>query len=520
MITNLHIATTLGLTVIAPLVYSQPAGSQRPNIVYIMSDDHAYQAVSAYGGRLKEYAPTPNIDRIAATGMRFNRCLVTNSISGPCRAVILTGKYSHLNEYVANEDQAPFDGSQQTFPKILQKSGYNTAIIGKWHLESEPTGFSHWEILPGQGNYYNPDFIDKKGKHTENGYVTEIITQKSISWLKEAMSAGKPFMLMMHHKAPHREWEPGPNELTLYRNITFPEPETLFDDYSGRGAAEKTQDMTIEKTLRIEQDLKLYRDKSGMKNTGLGRMDTGQKMRWDEVYDPIIRQFYESGLTGTDLVRFKYQRYLQDYLACIAAVDKSVGGILDFLKENGLDKNTIVIYASDQGFYLGEHGWFDKRWMFEESYRTPLLIQWPGKTAPGSVNNDIVSNIDLPETFLEMAGAEVPSDMQGRSMVPVLKGKTPADWRKEHYYHYYEYPGSHMVKRHYGISTERYKLIHFYYDIDEWELFDLQSDPMELKNVYYDPSYSDVKKDLYQRLTGLMKKYKDSDTLAKSFLPK
>ena len=519
MLSNLSIATTLGLTVIAPMVWSQPANRQRPNIIYIMSDDHAYQAISAYGGRLKEYAPTPNIDRIAANGMRFNRCLVTNSISGPCRAVILTGKYSHLNGYVANEGQAPFDGSQQTFPKILQKSGYNTAIIGKWHLESAPTGFNHWDILPGQGNYYNPEFINETGRHKEDGYVTEIITDKSLKWIREAMSSNKPFMLMMHHKAPHREWEPGPNELSLYKNVTFPEPQTLFDDYSGRGIAEKTQDMTIEKTLRLEEDLKLFRDKSAMQSTGLARMDNEQMKAWDAVYDPIIRHFYESGLSGRDLVRFKYQRYMQDYLACIAAVDKSVGAVLDFLKENGLDKNTVVIYASDQGFYLGEHGWFDKRWMFEESYRTPLLVQWPGIITPGSVNNEMVSNIDLPETFLEMAGTEVPSDMQGRSMVPVLKGETPADWRKEHYYHYYEYPGSHMVKRHYGISTERYKLIHFYYDIDEWELFDLKSDPMEMKNVYNDPLYTDIKKDLHKRLAALMKKYKDSDTLAKSFLP-
>ena len=520
MTTNIKIITTLGLTAISPLVYAQQHTGQRPNIIYIMSDDHAYQAISAYGGPLKDYAPTPNIDRIAAKGMIFNRCFVTNSISGPCRAVLLTGKYSHLNGYVANEHQQPFDGSQQTFPKLLQAAGYNTAIIGKWHLESIPAGFSHWEILPGQGNYYNPEFINEQGSHVENGYVTELITGKSIRWIKEAMNAGKPFMLMMHHKAPHREWQPGPNELTLYKNVMFPEPATLFDDYSDRGTAEKTQDMTIEKTMRLEEDLKLYCDRSKMKATGLGRMNQKQMDDWNKVYDPIIKHFYESGLTGKELVRFKYQRYLQDYLACIAAVDKSVGEILDFLEKSGLDKNTIVIYASDQGFYLGEHGWFDKRWMFEESYRTPLLVEWPGVTSPGSINNDMVSNLDLAETFLDMAGQKIPDDMQGRSMVPVLKGNTPSDWRKEHYYHYYEYPGSHMVKRHYGISTERYKLIHYYYDIDEWELFDLKTDPEEMKNVYNDPSYSAVKADLHKRLSKLMVKFKDSDALAKSFLPK
>jgi len=495
------------------------AAQQLPNIIYIMSDDHAYQAISAYGGPLKDLAPTPNIDRIARNGVRFDRCLVTNSISGPCRAVILTGKYSHINGFITNEGQKPFDGSQQTFPKLLQKSGYLTAIIGKWHLGSDPTGFDHWEILPGQGDYYNPEFISNEGRHSEKGYVTELITEKCISWIKEAKSSGKPFMLMMHHKAPHREWEPGPNELKLYKDVTFPEPATLFDDYSNRGTAEKTQDMTISKTMRTEEDLKLYRNKSKMKITGLARMDSLQMVSWNEVYDPIIREFYSKGLTGNELVRYKYQRYLQDYLACIAAVDKSVGKILDFLNENGLDKNTVVIYASDQGFYLGEHGWFDKRWMFEESYRTPLLIQWPGIIKPASVNNDMVSNIDLPETFLEMAGIAVPSDMQGRSMVPILKGKTPLDWRKEHYYHYYEYPGSHMVKRHYGISTERYKLIHYYYNIDEWELFDLKTDPHEMNNLYNDPGYREVKKDLHKRLENLMKKFGDSETLARSFLP-
>jgi arylsulfatase A-like enzyme len=515
MKTNLKIAVSMGMSILAPSLYAQ----QHPNIIYIMSDDHAFQAISAYGGPLKDLAPTPNIDRIAKNGMIFNRCLVTNSISGPCRAVILTGKYSHLNGFVANEGQKPFDGSQQTFPKLLQAAGYNTAMIGKWHLGSNPTGFNYWDMLPGQGNYYNPDFIKKDGRYTEQGYVTEIITKKSLAWLKTAKQDGKPFMLMMHHKAPHREWQPGPNELSLYKNITFPEPATLFDDYANRGTAEKTQDMTISKTMRIEEDLKMYKDKAKMKATGLTRMNPDQLKAWDNIYDPIIKHFYESNLTGDELIRFKYQRYMQDYLACIAAVDKSVGEVLDFLKANGLDKNTIVIYASDQGFYLGEHGWFDKRWMFEQSYRTPLLIQWPGNTKPGSVNNDMVSNIDLPETFLEMAGVKVPSDMQGTSMVPVLKGKTPSDWRKEHYYHYYEYPGSHMVKRHYGISTDRYKLIHYYYDIDEWELYDFKSDPQEMKNVYNDPAYAAVKADLHKRLENLRIKYQDSEESAKSFLP-
>ncbi len=512
------IATLAGLTAVSFSFGNNKDALKRPNIIFIMADDHAFQAVSAYGGPLKEYAPTPNIDRIAKNGMRFDRCLVTNSLSGPSRAVILTGKYSHLNGFLSNEAKE-FDGSQQTFPKLLQQAGYTTAIIGKWHLGSNPTGFDHWEVLPGQGNYYNPDFITPEGRHREEGYVTELITEKCIEWLSQVKDEGKPFMLMMHHKAPHREWQPAPNELTLYKDVTFPEPPTLFDDYSNRGRAAREQDMTIAKTMRLQEDLKLYKDPVKGKNVGLNRMNPDQAATWDSVYNPIIRKFYANPPEGDELVRFKYQRYMQDYLACIAAVDKSVGRILDFLKETGLDKNTIVIYTSDQGFYLGEHGWFDKRFMFEESYRTPLLVKWPGVTPHGSVNKNIVSNLDFAETFLDIAGVKIPSDMQGMSMVPLLKGKKTPNWRTEHYYHYYEYPAVHSVKRHYGISTERFKLIHFYYDIDEWELYDLQTDPMEMKNVYNDPEYSEIKKDLHKRLDNLMKKYGDSEELAKSFLP-
>jgi len=520
MKTDLRLPALMGIgAALASSCSSELANHERPNIVYIMSDDHAYQAISAYGGILKDLAPTPNIDRLAINGMRFDRCLVTNSISGPCRAVVLTGKYSHLNGFVKNEGQKPFDGAQQTFPKLLQNSGYTTAMIGKWHLGSDPTGFDYWEILPGQGNYYNPDFINKDGRHREEGYVTELITDKCIKWINEAKNSGKPFMVMMHHKAPHREWQPGPDELTLYKDITFPEPETLFDDYSGRGKAVNSQDMTISGTMRLAEDLKMFKDPGVPKTTGLNRMNPQQEAAWDSVYNPIIRKFYDSVIEGDDLVRFKYQRYLQDYLACIAAVDKSVGEVLDYLKANGLDKNTIVIYASDQGFYLGEHGWFDKRFIFEESYRTPLLIQWPGVAKPGSVNKDIVSNIDFAETMLEMAGVEIPSDMQGMSMVPLLKGRKPVSWRKEHYYHYYEYPGSHMVKRHYGISNDRYKLVHYYYNIDEWELYDRQADPLEMKNFYNDPDYETVKKKLHRRLDRIMEKYGDSEELARTFLP-
>lgn len=515
------ILTIVGLSVLVPTVYECKAQNKtsRPNIIFIMSDDHAYQAISAYGDRFAKVAPTPNIDRIAQNGMRFDRCLVTNSICGPSRATILTGKYSHLNGFLQNE-ATPFDGNQPTFPKYLQQAGYNTAIIGKWHLDSDPTGFNHWDILPGQGNYYNPDFINKTGKHQVQGYVTDIITEKSLEWIKQASADGKPFMLMMHHKAPHREWEPGPKYLERFKGVSFPLPETLFDDYKGRGQAEHDQDMTIEKAMTLDSDLKMWKDTTSQKfKTTHGRMNTAQSKAWDAVYNPIKEDFRKRNLTGKELVLWKYQRYMNDYLACIQSVDESVGKVLDYLKKSGLDKNTIVVYTSDQGFYLGEHGWFDKRFMFEQSYRTPLLMMWPGKIKPGSVNKDMVSNLDFAETFLDAAGVNIPYDMQGMSMLPVLKGHTPADWRKEHYYSYYEYPGWHNVKRHYGISTERYKLIHYYYDIDEWEMFDLAADIKELKNVFNDPAYAGIRKELRRRLSELMVKYKESEELRNSFLP-
>lgn len=510
MNTKFPLLTILGIgTVFTGMISCKKQAAERPNIIYIMSDDHSFQTVSAYGGNLAKLAPTPNIDRIAAEGIRFDRCFVTNSISGPCRATVLTGKYSHLNGFLDN--MSSFDSSQVTFPKILQEAGYQTAMIGKWHLVSDPTGFDYWNILPGQGAYYNPIFIDSSGQYKEAGYTTEIITEKTLQWLKNAKESGKPFMVMMHHKAPHRAWDPGPNELGMYDNVQFPEPETLFDDYANRGAGERNQRMTIARDMTIERDLKL----TSLPRRGL---DSLQLIKWNEVYGPVLKQFNDLNPQGDELTRFKYQRYMKDYLSCISAVDKSVGIILDYLKESGLDKNTIVIYTSDQGFYMGEHGWFDKRWMFEESLRTPLLIKWPGVIKPGSLNNDIISNLDFAETFIDIAGAAIPEEMQGRSLLSILKGKTPEDWRKAHYYHYYEHPGEHAVPRHYGITTDRYKLMHLYYDIDEWELFDLQNDPEEMKNVYNDPEYSIVRESLHKQLDDLRIKYQDNDSIARSFI--
>lgn len=463
------------------------AAEQRPNILFIMSDDHAYQAISAYGSQFNQ---TPNIDRLAKEGMRFNRCLVTNSICGPCRAVILTGKYSHLNGFARNGDR--FDGSQQTVAKLLQKAGYQTAVVGKWHLGSDPTGFDYWNVLIGQGPYYNPPMKSADGVTRHEGYTTEVITDLALDYLKNIRDPERPFFLMYHHKAPHRNWQPGPKYLNRYDDVTIPEPDTLFDDYSGRGTAARTQDMSIEKTL-TPADLKL---------TAPGNLTPEQRQAWDATYGPKNEAFQKAKLQGKDLVRWKYQRYIKDYLRCVDAVDDNVGRVLDYLDESGLAKNTVVIYTSDQGFYLGEHGWFDKRWMYEESLRTPLLIRYPGRIKPGSENNDIVLNLDFPETFLDLAGAPIPEDMQGRSLLPLLSGDSPQDWRKSMYYHYYEFPAVHSVQRHYGVATDRHKLIYFYL-LDEWELYDRETDPQELKNVYGDPAYAEVTAELKQELKRL-----------------
>lgn len=467
----------------------------RPNILFIMTDDHASHAMSCYGSKVNR---TPNLDRIADEGMRFTNSFCTNSICAPCRAVILTGKYSHLNGLIDN--RVTFDGSQQTFPKLLQKAGYQTAMIGKWHLKSDPTGFDYWNILPGQGDYYNPAMIEMGQRRKYTGYVTDVLTDHALGWLK-ARPGDKPFCLMFHHKAPHRNWQPGPKYLDLYEDVQIPEPPTLFDDYEGRGRAAKEQDMTIAKTMTMN-DLKLTPAPAGM--------TPEQKAAWDAAYGPRNEAFEEAKLEGRELVRWKYQRYMKDYLRCIASVDESVGRVLDYLDQSGLAANTIVIYTSDQGFYLGDHGWFDKRFMYEESLRMPLVVRYPKEIQPGSVNSDIVLNLDFGETFLDYAGASVPEDMQGRSLRPILQGRTPGDWRTSMYYHYYEFPAEHSVKRHYGVRTQRYKLIHFYNDIDEWELYDLQSDPDEMKNVFSDPQYADIVRELKAELKRLRAQYNDT----------
>ena len=467
---------------------------KRPNIIYIMTDDHASHALSCYGSKINK---TPNLDRIASEGMRFDNAFCTNSICAPCRAVVLTGKYSHLNGVTDN--RLKFDGSQQTFPKLLQQAGYETAMVGKWHLKTDPTGFDYWNVLPGQGAYYNPVMIEMGQRKKYTGYVTDIITDHCLNWLK-GRRGDKPFCLMYHHKAPHRRWEPGPQHLTLYDDRTIPEPDTLFDDQSGRGRAAKEQDMSIEKTMTAN-DLKL---------TPMKKLMPEQKAAWDAAYGPKNEAFEEAKLEGKDLIRWKYQRYIKDYLRCIASVDDNVGRLLDYLDASGLASDTVVVYTSDQGFYLGDHGWFDKRFMYEESLKMPLLVRYPREIRPGSVSDDIVLNLDFAETFLDYAGAPVPDDMQGRSLRPLLRrGRRPKDWRTSMYYHYYEYPAVHSVKRHYGVRTQRYKLIHFYHDIDEWELYDLKKDPDELRSVYADPKYAGVVKELKAELQRLREAYKD-----------
>jgi arylsulfatase A-like enzyme len=468
----------------------------RPNIVFLYSDDHAYQAVGAYGDP-RGFDYTPNIDRLGEQGMRFDRCLVTNSLCGPARAAVLTGKYSHLNGFY-NNTNCRFDGSQMTFPKLLQKAGYQTAMIGKWHLETAPTGFDFWDILIGQGIYYNPPFIKNGVRIKNTGYVTNLITDAALDWLAHR-DKSKPFLLMCQNKAPHRPWEPSPEYLNFDGGRKYELPSTLFDDYSGRGIAEHNQQMTIADCL-TDEDLKLSKPPPGL--------TAEQLQAWNAYYGPRNEAFRKANLQGKDLVIWKYNRYMHDYLACVKQVDDSIERILKYLDDNGLADNTIVVYSSDQGFYLGEHGWFDKRWIFEESLRAPLFIRWPGVIKPGSVDKDIVSNIDFAETFLDAAGVPVPPEMQGRSLVPILKAETPDNWRKSFYYHYYEYPKPHHVMPHYGVVTERYKLVHFYDDANYWELFDLQKDPDEMLSVYGRPEYKDVTATLTTELHRLEKELK------------
>lgn len=493
----------------------------KPNIIFIMSDDHVEQAISGYNSNLIK---TPNIDRIAEEGILFTNSFVTNSICAPSRAVLLTGKYSHLNGLRDNRDE--FDGSQMTFVKLLQKAGYETHIVGKWHLKTNPTGFDNWQILIDQGEYYNPVFIENGVEKQYTGYTTDIITDKAIDILKQR-DQNKPVCLLVHHKAPHRNWMPNIKHLEVYNDTDLPLPETFYDDYSNRLAAAEA-DMRIN-DIFLSFDLKL---KKGFykKETGTGgnaefagnaekawqltfeRLNEDQRKAWDVHYDLVSENFQKANLSGKELLIWKYQRYIKDYLRCILSIDENVGRLLDYLDEIGLSENTIVIYTSDQGFYLGEHGWYDKRFMYEESLSMPLLMRYPREIKAGQISDHMVLNLDFAPTFLDFAGVDIPEEMQGTSFRPLTLGTTPDDWRNSMHYHYYEYPhGWHNVKRHYGIRTLRYKLIHFYYDIDSWELYDLEKDPLETNNLYNDPTYADVIKDLKTELQKLQLKYEEEN---------
>ena len=522
---------------------------ERPNIVYIMCDDHAYQTISAYGSALSQLAPTPNIDRLAARGMRFDRAFVENSLSTPSRACLMTGLYSNQNGQ--RQLGEGIDTTRTFFTELLQEAGYQTAIVGKWHMGCEPKGFDYYHILNDQGQYYSPDFMgtDTGGKYVrEEGYCTELVTDHCLDFL-DHRDPSRPFCLLLHQKAPHRNWLAPLKYLGRYDNVNFPMPDNFYDDYATRGSAAATQKMEITRYLRWEQDLKVpemldtadldSQDSYASLMGEVNRMTPKQRSAFWAYYAPRNRRLLEANLTGRALDEWKYQAYIRDYMSVIAAVDESVGRVLDYLDEHHLTDNTIIVYTSDQGFYMGEHGWFDKRFMYEESFRTPLIIAWGKNIAPGSVCTKLVQNIDYAPTFLAAAGVKQPKEMVGRPLQPLFQtGDNTKKWRTSLYYHYYDYPTYHMVRKHDGVRTERYKLIHFYgrggvdaqvenkyqnmpgtreyncfkyleslgyfdpkdQDVDYNELYDLQADPEEMHNLYGQPGYERITRQLQREL--------------------
>ncbi len=524
------IIVLIGFTFLLSCNTERKKSTKRPNIIFIMSDDHAYQAISAYGSKLIH---TPNIDRLAKEGMKFTNACVANSICAPSRATILTGKHAHINGKIDN--YFPFDTTQVTFPQIFQKNGYKTSMFGKLHFGNNPKGVDDFMILPGQGHYINPDFITKNGDTINiQGYVTDIITDLAIDWLKKEANSEKPFMMMYLHKAPHRPWWPRADKFKEFSKKNFPEPASLFDNYDNRGTAAKTAEMnllrhmmyshdskikpeTLEKMGAVLPNVKEYRN--GL-YASYGHATKEQKAQYEPTLDSINDFFVKNWrkMTDREKMKWKYQRYMQDYLGTISSVDDNVGRLLDYLDENRLMKNTIVIYTSDQGFFLGEHGWFDKRFIYNESFKTPLLVRWPGVVKPGTVEDEMVQNLDFAQTMLQAAHIDPPKDMQGESLLPLLQGNKN-DWKRDAvYYHYYEYPAVHMVKRHYGIVTKEFKLAYFYHDINEWELYDRIKDPNEMKNVYADSAYSAVVYKLKEELGKMRKKYNDSPELDQKFI--
>lgn len=527
---------------------------QRPNIVYIMCDDHAFQCISAYGSPISKLAPTPNIDRIAQRGMRFDRAFVENSLSTPSRACLMTGLYSNQNGQ--RQLGEGIDTTRTFFTEQLQQAGYQTAVVGKWHMGCDPKGFDYYHIYNDQGQYYNPQYrgTDTDGKYiVEEGYSTDLTTDHALSFI-EHRDTNKPFCLLLHHKAPHRNWLANTKYFGMYDNVTFPMPETFYDDYETRGSAVRTQKMSVTKDMRWEQDFKVPEmldtanadswDSYLSLMNEVNRMNPEQRIAWGKYYFPRNRRLLEARLTGKELDEWKYQNYIRDYMSVIKSVDESVGRVLDYLDSHGLTDNTIIVYTSDQGFYMGEHGWFDKRFMYEESLRTPLLIAYPGHIQPGSVCNKLVQNIDYAPTFLDLAGISKPKELPGRSLTPIFKaGDKVKGWRNSIYYHYYDYPTYHMVRKHDGVRTDRYKLIHFYGEggldavkenkyqrqpgtrehgcmtyltslgyfepkdsaVNYNELYDLQADPHELNNLYGKPGYEKITKQLQKQLTDYRK---------------
>lgn len=543
------ILSLAALSCVTAAYAQQQKAQQHPNIVYIMCDDHAYQCISAYGSALSKLAPTPNIDRLAERGMRFDRAFVENSLSTPSRACLMTGQYSHQNGQ--RQLGEGIDTTRTFFTELLQKAGYQTAVVGKWHMGCDPKGFDYYHVYNDQGQYWNPQY---RGTDTNNefvveeGYSTDLTTDHALSFI-EHRDPSKPFCLLLHHKAPHRNWQANLKYLGMYDDVEFPMPENFYDDYATRGSAARTQKMSVTRDMRWEQDFKVPEmldlnnpDSQDSYNALMGeinRMTPEQRSAWGRYYFPRNRRLLEAQLKGKDLDNWKYQVYIRDYMSVIASVDESVGRVLDYLDKNGLTDNTMIVYTSDQGFYMGEHGWFDKRFMYEESLRTPLIVSYPGHTKPGSVCNRLVQNIDYAPTFLALAGVQQPKDMPGRSLVPVLtNGDNVKNWRQSIYYHYYDYPTYHMVRKHDGVRTERYKLIHFYgkggldavsenkYQnvpgtreygtmkglesigyfepkdeaVDYCELYDLQADPHEQNNIFGKPGTEKIMKQLQREL--------------------
>lgn len=543
------ILSLAALSCVTAAYAQQQKAQQHPNIVYIMCDDHAYQCISAYGSALSKLAPTPNIDRLAERGMRFDRAFVENSLSTPSRACLMTGQYSHQNGQ--RQLGEGIDTSRTFFTELLQEAGYQTAVVGKWHMGCDPKGFDYYHVYNDQGQYWNPQY---RGTDTNNefvveeGYSTDLTTDHALSFI-EHRDPSKPFCLLLHHKAPHRNWQANLKYLGMYDDVEFPMPENFYDDYATRGSAARTQKMSVTRDMRWEQDFKVPEmldlnnpDSKDSYNALMGEINSmtpEQRSAWGRYYFPRNRRLLEAQLKGKDLDNWKYQVYIRDYMSVIASVDESVGRVLDYLDKNGLTDNTMIVYTSDQGFYMGEHGWFDKRFMYEESLRTPLIVSYPGHTKPGSVCNRLVQNIDYAPTFLALAGVQQPKDMPGRSLVPVLtNGDNVKNWRQSIYYHYYDYPTYHMVRKHDGVRTERYKLIHFYgkggldavsenkYQnvpgtreygtmkglesigyfepkdeaVDYCELYDLQADPHEQNNIFGKPGTEKIMKQLQREL--------------------